>query len=88
MRHAINLPAIGNLADATGLSEIAIAADENGWDGLFLWDHVMFHDANARDHGLPTLDPWLILASMTASIRDPRRARRFWCRSIRWRRRT
>ena len=38
--------------------EIGIAAEEHGWDGLFLWDHVV------RPIGgeWPIADPWVVLA--------------------------
>ena len=69
MKHAINLPAIGRLADPHALIEIAQAADENGWDGLFLWDNITFEDEGIP---LPALDPWLLLgcvASHTQRLR-------------------
>jgi alkanesulfonate monooxygenase SsuD/methylene tetrahydromethanopterin reductase-like flavin-dependent oxidoreductase (luciferase family) len=41
VRHALYLPPFGPLADAGALVELARAAEEGGWDGLFLWDHVL-----------------------------------------------
>jgi alkanesulfonate monooxygenase SsuD/methylene tetrahydromethanopterin reductase-like flavin-dependent oxidoreductase (luciferase family) len=41
VRHALYLPPFGPLADAGALAELAQAAEEGGWDGMFLWDHVL-----------------------------------------------
>ena len=41
MRHALYLPPFGPLADPGALVELARAAEDGGWDGLFLWDHVI-----------------------------------------------
>jgi alkanesulfonate monooxygenase SsuD/methylene tetrahydromethanopterin reductase-like flavin-dependent oxidoreductase (luciferase family) len=41
MRHALNLPLFGPLADPATVVEIGRATEENGWDGLFVWDHVL-----------------------------------------------
>lgn len=66
MKHAINLPAIGNLADPLALIEIAQAADENGWDGLFLWDNLFFEHNGVP---IPALDPWLLLGCVAIRTR-------------------
>lgn len=68
VHHAIYLPAIGTLADPSALLEIAQAADENGWDGMFLWDHVQFGD----DGPLPTLDPWTLFGAIASQTRHLR----------------
>jgi probable F420-dependent oxidoreductase len=46
---------------------MAIAADEAGWDGFFLWDHVTFPYPS-----VPMEDPWVLLgaaAAKTAKIK-------------------
>lgn len=40
MRYALNLPAFGELADVNALASLASDAEEAGWDGFFLWDHL------------------------------------------------
>ncbi len=67
MRHAVFVPPFGPLADPGRLLELAAATEEHGWDGLFLWDHVM-----RRDPAVPVLDPWVAfgaIASVTERIR-------------------
>ena len=41
MRHALYLPPFGPLADPGALVELARAAEDRGWAGMFLWDHVL-----------------------------------------------
>jgi alkanesulfonate monooxygenase SsuD/methylene tetrahydromethanopterin reductase-like flavin-dependent oxidoreductase (luciferase family) len=43
-RYAVGLPNVGPFADARTLVELAVAAEERGWDGVFLWDHLLYHD--------------------------------------------
>lgn len=59
MRHALFLPPFGDLAEPARLVEIAVAAEAAGWDGLFLWDHVVY-----RDPATHLADPWIVLAAV------------------------
>ena len=61
VRHAVNLPPFGAFADPAVLVELAVAADEAGWDGLFLWDHIIRTHEPARAEAA---DPWIVLAAM------------------------
>jgi alkanesulfonate monooxygenase SsuD/methylene tetrahydromethanopterin reductase-like flavin-dependent oxidoreductase (luciferase family) len=55
MRFGVSMPNIGDPAE---LVRLAVAADENGWDGFFLWDHLQ---------ALPNmLDPWVLLGAVAA----------------------
>lgn len=58
MRHAIHLPLFGALADPQAIADIARAAEEMGWDGLFVWDHLLSPVAGEWD----IADPWITLA--------------------------
>jgi alkanesulfonate monooxygenase SsuD/methylene tetrahydromethanopterin reductase-like flavin-dependent oxidoreductase (luciferase family) len=42
VKHAIDVAPFGELADPRVLAELAIAAEERGWDGFFVWDHVVY----------------------------------------------
>jgi hypothetical protein len=37
----------GELADPRILAGLAVAAEERGWDGFFVWDHIVYR-ARAR----------------------------------------
>ena len=67
MRYSINIPNFGEFADARTVATVAAAAEAAGWDGLFVWDHVV-HDKRAR-RGQPFGDPWMLLtaAALTTS---------------------
>src|SRR5207244_1233510 len=41
VRFSINVPNFGDFADARTVARLAAAAEEAGWDGLFVWDHVV-----------------------------------------------
>ncbi|MGW0248683.1 LLM class flavin-dependent oxidoreductase [Nocardia goodfellowii] len=60
MRFGVYLPPFGELADPRVLAELAIEAEVAGFDGVFVWDHVV------RPHrpGLAVCDAWIALAAM------------------------
>ena len=41
MRCSINIPNLGDFADPRRVAEAARLAEEAGWDGLFIWDHLI-----------------------------------------------
>jgi hypothetical protein len=41
--YAVGLPVVGEFGDPVTLVELAVAAEKHGWDGVYLWDHVLFH---------------------------------------------
>jgi alkanesulfonate monooxygenase SsuD/methylene tetrahydromethanopterin reductase-like flavin-dependent oxidoreductase (luciferase family) len=61
MRFSINIPNFGDFADAETVAATAAAAEQSGWDALFIWDHVV-HDKRART-GQPFGDPWMLLTA-------------------------
>lgn len=67
IRYAIGLPNVGDLGDPLRLVELAILADESGWDGVYLWDHVLY-----RDSASPVANPTVTAAAIAASTRRVR----------------
>ena len=59
MKHAIDVAPFDELANPRTLAELAVAAEERGWDGFFVWDHVAYR-APVR----AVLDPWVALAAV------------------------
>jgi alkanesulfonate monooxygenase SsuD/methylene tetrahydromethanopterin reductase-like flavin-dependent oxidoreductase (luciferase family) len=59
MRYSLNLPNFGELADPRTVADLAVAAEEAGWDGFFVWDHVHHRGFGGRPFG----DPWILLAA-------------------------
>lgn len=58
MRRALFLPPFDDLADVRVLAGLAAEAESEGWDGLFLWDHVL-----RPDPPRPVADPWIALTA-------------------------
>src|SRR5215475_8509761 len=61
VRFSINIPNFGDFADPRAVATVAAAAEQAGWDGLFVWDHVV-HDKGKR-RGQPFGDPWMLLTA-------------------------
>ncbi|MFW9768301.1 MAG: LLM class flavin-dependent oxidoreductase [Candidatus Thorarchaeota archaeon] len=65
MKYGINLPNFGWFGDINTLVEIAIETEDAGWDGFFLWDHMMVF--KHEDMVLPFVDPWIALAAIACN---------------------
>jgi hypothetical protein len=59
MRFSINIPNFGDFADPETVARAAAAAEAAGWDGLFVWDHVVHTKRDRRSFG----DPWMLLTA-------------------------
>ena len=85
MRYALSIP---NAAPPHVLVELAVTAERNGWDAVFLWDHVHF----IRSMQLDLHDPWVVLgaiAQVTNRVRIgamvtplPRRRPQKWAKEV------
>jgi alkanesulfonate monooxygenase SsuD/methylene tetrahydromethanopterin reductase-like flavin-dependent oxidoreductase (luciferase family) len=58
MRQALFVAPFGELAEPSAFVEVAVAAEEHGWDGLFAWDHIL-RPADTPDIG----DAWISMAA-------------------------
>jgi alkanesulfonate monooxygenase SsuD/methylene tetrahydromethanopterin reductase-like flavin-dependent oxidoreductase (luciferase family) len=68
LRHALYLPPFEELADPRVMVDLAVAAEASGWDGLFLWDHVL----RPPEEATRVADVWIQLAAVamaTSTIR-------------------
>jgi alkanesulfonate monooxygenase SsuD/methylene tetrahydromethanopterin reductase-like flavin-dependent oxidoreductase (luciferase family) len=61
----VNLPNMG--APAT-MVDLAVLAEQRGWDGVFTWDHVAYADAVE----LPVVDPWVVLGAIAQATQRVR----------------
>jgi alkanesulfonate monooxygenase SsuD/methylene tetrahydromethanopterin reductase-like flavin-dependent oxidoreductase (luciferase family) len=62
MRFGLDLPNFADFADVRLLAEIATTAEENGWDGVFIWDHIS--RSSVATPGLPTADVTVALTAI------------------------
>src|SRR4051794_20251210 len=58
-RRAIFVAPFDELADPRLLADLAADAESRGWDGFFLWDHIVY-SAPTR----AVLDPWIAMAAI------------------------
>lgn len=63
MRYALNLAPFGAFASLHELAALARDAEEAGWDGFFIWDHLQ------AEPGLPVADPWVALCAIALQTR-------------------
>ena len=81
MKFGLSVPPFEALADVKHLADLANTAEDAGWDGFFVWDHILFDDL-----WRPIIDPWIALAAIamrTKTIRmgpmiSPLARRRPW----------
>jgi alkanesulfonate monooxygenase SsuD/methylene tetrahydromethanopterin reductase-like flavin-dependent oxidoreductase (luciferase family) len=57
VRYAVSIPPF---CDARRIVDMAIAAEDAGWDAVFLWDHLRW----IVDWNLDVHDPWALLSAM------------------------
>ncbi|MEH1127992.1 LLM class flavin-dependent oxidoreductase [Micromonospora sp. CPCC 206061] len=58
MRYGIDVCTLGEFAEPARVVELAQAAEAAGWEAVFVWDHLAFA------WGVPSADPWVILAAV------------------------
>jgi alkanesulfonate monooxygenase SsuD/methylene tetrahydromethanopterin reductase-like flavin-dependent oxidoreductase (luciferase family) len=76
LRYAIHVP---TFAEPNVLVDLAVTAEDRGWDGFLLWDHIL----GSREMTLPIVDSWVALGAIahattririgTAITPEPRR---------------
>ncbi|MGO8961203.1 MAG: LLM class flavin-dependent oxidoreductase [Streptosporangiaceae bacterium] len=66
MKHGIFLPPFAEFASPRRVARLAAVAEEAGWDGFYLWDHML------AEPGMAVAEAWTTLAAIamaTAGIR-------------------
>jgi alkanesulfonate monooxygenase SsuD/methylene tetrahydromethanopterin reductase-like flavin-dependent oxidoreductase (luciferase family) len=59
MRSGLFLPLFDAFADPAVVARLATEAEEAGWDGFYVWDHVRW-----REPVVDVADPWIALAAI------------------------
>ncbi|MFC0106023.1 LLM class flavin-dependent oxidoreductase [Kibdelosporangium aridum] len=57
LRYGVYLPPFGPFGDPAALVDLTVRAENAGWDGVFLWDHVV-------TEAMPIVDPWTTLGAI------------------------
>src|SRR5258708_3762793 len=66
MHFAVSVPNLDYYADARMLAGLAQDAEEAGWDGFFIWDHI------AVTWTIKVIDPWIALTAIALTTRSIR----------------
>jgi alkanesulfonate monooxygenase SsuD/methylene tetrahydromethanopterin reductase-like flavin-dependent oxidoreductase (luciferase family) len=61
VRCAVGLPNVGDYGDPSLLVELAKRAEDSGWDGVFIWDHLAY-----REREWPVADPYVTVSAIAA----------------------
>jgi alkanesulfonate monooxygenase SsuD/methylene tetrahydromethanopterin reductase-like flavin-dependent oxidoreductase (luciferase family) len=67
MKYGIDIPNYGWFGDVDTIVEVAKDAEDAGWDGLFIWDHMLILKQEVAV--LPILDPWIALAAIACNTK-------------------
>ena len=67
IKRGIFLAPFDELVDPRVVAELAVSAEEHGWDGLFVWDHIAY-----RPPVRAVADPWIVLSAVAAATRTLR----------------
>jgi alkanesulfonate monooxygenase SsuD/methylene tetrahydromethanopterin reductase-like flavin-dependent oxidoreductase (luciferase family) len=59
MRYSVYVPNFGDFAAPETFADVARGAEEAGWDGLLVWDHVV----EQKDLRREIADPWILLTA-------------------------
>ena len=84
MYYGIYTANFGDETTPTLLAELVAEPEDAGWDGFFLWDHIVY----SRKQILPLYDPWVTLAGIAMRTERIRIGTGFtwWLESLyRWR---
>jgi alkanesulfonate monooxygenase SsuD/methylene tetrahydromethanopterin reductase-like flavin-dependent oxidoreductase (luciferase family) len=65
IRCGVHVPNMWEYGDPRVIAELAELAEACGWDGLFVWDHVLFD----REAPPDVCDPWVALAAAACRTR-------------------
>jgi alkanesulfonate monooxygenase SsuD/methylene tetrahydromethanopterin reductase-like flavin-dependent oxidoreductase (luciferase family) len=70
MRFGVCVANFGSYANPRACVRLARTAEDAGWDGFFIWDHLAFVWNG------PSADPWVTLAAVGCATERLRSARR------------
>jgi alkanesulfonate monooxygenase SsuD/methylene tetrahydromethanopterin reductase-like flavin-dependent oxidoreductase (luciferase family) len=62
LRSALWLPLFDDLADPRAVARLAADAEEAGWDGCFVWDHLRWQEPVRQ-----VADPWIALTAIATA---------------------
>lgn len=67
MKYGINIPNFGWFGDIDTLVKFGTEVEDSGWDGFFLWDHLLVF--KQEDMVVPFADPWIALTAIACNTK-------------------
>lgn len=67
-RFGLFFPNFGPFGDPDVLMMLASEAERSGWDGFFIWDHILFEAEDPQN----VVDPWVALAGVATATQTIR----------------
>lgn len=67
MRYGLNVPIFGEYGDVRLLAQLAVEAEEAGWDGFWIWDHIHWSGEDDGEPREPAVDTTVALTMIAAS---------------------
>ena len=61
MHYGIYVPNFGDETSVRSLATLAQEAEGAGWNGFFIWDHILY----STNKPMQMVDPWIALTAMT-----------------------
>jgi alkanesulfonate monooxygenase SsuD/methylene tetrahydromethanopterin reductase-like flavin-dependent oxidoreductase (luciferase family) len=69
LHFGVLVPNFGNCCGSPReLAELAVEAENSGWDGFFVFDHIL----NSFNEAVPLIDPWIALAAIAMNTKRMR----------------
>jgi len=69
LRFGVLVPNFGNCCGSPReLAELAVEAENSGWDGFFIFDHILY----SNEQHVPLADPWVALAAIAMNTKRMR----------------
>lgn len=69
MHFGILVPNFGNCCGSPReLAELAVEVEDSGWDGFFIFDHILY----SNNEHVPVVDPWVALAAIAMNTKRMR----------------
>jgi alkanesulfonate monooxygenase SsuD/methylene tetrahydromethanopterin reductase-like flavin-dependent oxidoreductase (luciferase family) len=70
MKRGLFIAPFDELVDPRIMAGVAAAAEERGWDGLFVWDHITYRAGG--DRVIAVADPWIVLSAVACATQTMR----------------
>ena len=68
MKYGLYLPNFGEAISAQAIADLASEAESAGWNGFFLWDHILY----SKTQTSPMVDPWIALTAAATQTKELR----------------